>query len=368
MKRGFVYMIILILYISTHISTTIALNNEDINNEDINNKETIVFDNSTGFFGMENEGPLGLSTLRDELEFKGYNVKDNIEMGLNADTITKDLINEAHILILINSDRRFKREEIALIKDFVANGGKLLLVTDTPESLTNMNKLARRFGAEFLDYYLGDEVKIESGMGEIYLISPIPISLEKEPEVLLQTDFIEAKEWPSVWERPGKKVKKANFVVFAGIRYGEGSVAFLGDKDILLNKNIKKGNNLNFTLSIFDWFEHKETDDTIVYSTDKLEFFVKKGETSTAIFAIKNRGDVEQVLKFEVPSYLKDTVFVQVDGNGLKIKPGETKVIRVKINWRKNASSVTGFIVVKREFGLYRTADYIKVEMIQGEI
>jgi len=211
MKSSFVYIIILGLCIFGHVSTSIA------------HKGTVIFDTSTSFFGMENEGPLGLSTLRDELEFKGYNVKDNIEMR------------------------------------FVANGGKLLLVTDTPESLTNMNKLARRFGAEFLDYYLGDEVKIKSGMGEIYLISPIPISLEKEPEVLLQTDFIEAKEWPSVWEKPGKKVKKANFVVFAGIRYGEGSVAFLGDKDILLNKNIKKGNNLNFALSIFDWFEHKET-------------------------------------------------------------------------------------------------------------
>jgi len=354
MKRNFVYMIILILYISTHISPTIALNNEDINNE-----ETIVFDNSTGFFGMENEGPLGLSTLRDELEFKGYNVKDNIEMRVSADAITKTLIKRAHILILINPDRWFKREEIALIKDFVVKGGKLLLIADTPESLTNMNKLARRFGAEFLGYYLGDEVKIESGMGEIYLISPIPISLEEEPDILLVTDFIEAKEWPSVWERPGKKVKKANFTVFAGIRYGKGSVAFLGDKDIFLNKNIKKGNNLDFALSIFDWFEHKGS--VITYYPNHLKLIVTAGKKQYFALIIQNKGDVNELLNFKVAPYLKD--IVSIEPNNIEIQPKEKMMVRVKVRWTKALNHITDFIIVER--GLYqpRHKDYIKLEI-----
>lgn len=357
MREGIILIIaILTLCIYTCVSADIA------------NKGTVIFDSSTGFFGTEDESSVGLGTLRDELEFGGYGVRDNMEMRVRADIITKGLIERAHILILINPNRRFEREEIALIKDFVAEGGKLLLITDTPESLINMNKLSKRFGAEFLDYYLGDEIKIESSIGEIYLSSPIPLSLEEKPEVLLQTDFIEARKWQTLWERPEKEVKKANFTVFAGIRYGKGSVAFLGDKDILLNKNIEKGNNLDFALSIFDWFEHEKPDNTIVYSTDKLEFFVKKGKTSTAILAIKNKGDIKQTLKFEVPFYLKGIVSVEANGNDIKIKPGETKVIKVKVNWTGDSSSITGFIVVEREIGFYRPADYIELEIIQGEI
>lgn len=341
---------------------------------DITYKGTIIFDTSTGFFGIGDESPVGLSCLRDELEYEGYNLSES-PVGLNrlkelkkVNTVTQDLINKIPTLVLINPNRGFEREKISLIKDFVVEGGKLLLISDIPESLINMNKLSKRFGAEFLSYYLGDEIKIEASSGEVYFISPIPLTLEEEPEVLLKTDFIEAKEWKTLWERPEKEVRKANFTVFAGIRYGKGSVALLGDKDILLNKNIKKGNNLDFALSIFDWFEHKKPDDTIAYSTDKLNFFVKKGKTSTAILAIKNKGDVEQTLKFEVPFYLKGIVSVGVNGDGIKIKPGETKVMAVKVNWAEDSSSVTGFIVVEREFGFYRTADYIKLEMVQGEI
>jgi len=212
-------MIILILYISTHISTTIALNNEDINNE-----ETIVFDNSTGFFGMENEGPLGLSTLRDELEFKGYNVNDNIEMRLSADTITKDLINEAHILILINSDRRFEREEIALIKDFVVKGGKLLLIADTPESLTNINRISRRFGAEFLGYYLGDEVSSVSLCSNQSNILKAKLRFFPFLMFLFKRMSLSPRNatLPSPYLIPAKTIKFAFFTFFPGLSHTLG--------------------------------------------------------------------------------------------------------------------------------------------------
>ena len=347
MKSSFVYIIILGLCIFGHVSTSIA------------HKGTVIFDTSTSFFGIEDESSLGLSTLADELEFAGYNVKDNIEIRVSADTITKALINRAHILILINSDRRFEREEIVLIKDFVVKGGKLLLIADTPESLTNINRISRRFGAEFLGYYLGDEVKIESGMGEIYLISPIPISLEEEPDILLVTDFIEAKEWPSVWERPGEKVKKANFTVFAGIRYGKGSVAFLGDKDIFLNKNIKKGNNLDFALSIFDWFEHKGS--VITYYPNHLKLIVTAGKKQYFALIIQNKGDVNELLNFKVAPYLKD--IVSIEPNNIEIQPKEKMMVRVKVRWTKALNHITDFIIVERGLHQPRHKDYIKLEI-----
>ena len=347
MKKGFV-SIISILFIFIYIDTAIALN-----------KGTIVFDTSTRFFGIEDESPLGLSTLADELQFTGYNVVDNIKLRINADIITKVLLKRTRILVLINPTRWFEREEIELIKNFVVKGGKLLLVADTPESLININRISKMFGAEFLGYYLGDKVKIESNIGKICLISPIPISLEEEPDILLETDFIEAKEWFSVWEKPGKKIKKGNFTVFAGIRYGKGSVAFLGDKDIFLNKNIKKEKNLDFVLSIFDWFEHKGP--VIIYKPASIKLIVSSKKESYFTLIVQNRGDVNEGLIFTIPPYLKN--LISIEPNNIKIRPKEKKVVRIKVRWTKTINHITDFITVERWPYRLRHKDYIKLEV-----
>ena len=326
---------------------------------------TIIFDNSVGFFGIEDDGSVGLSTLRWELESEGFEVIDNLEMLVNADTITKTLLNRTDVLIIVNPKRCLDWEEMDLIKDFVEGGGKLLLISDTPESSANMNAFSSRFGVEFLNYYLGDEIVIDSNIGELFFISPVPLSLEKGPEVSIQTNFTEAKAWHSVWEMPGRKIEEENFTVFAGIRYGNGSIAFLGDKDILLNANIMQGDNLDFIMSIFTWFEHEKPDDAIVYSSDKLDFYVTKGKASTLGLRIENSGDVNQSLKFVLPPYLDD--IVSVDPERIKIQPEEIEIVRTKANWSDDYSYIGDFIVVERDFDYYKTNDYIKLEVNWSE-
>jgi hypothetical protein len=300
---------------------------------------TIIFDNSVGFFGIDDDSSVGLSTLRWELESEGFEVTDNLEMEVKADTISERLLTRADFLIIVNPNRCLDWEETDLIRDFVEGGGKLLLISDTPESSEKMNAFSSRFGVEFLDYYLGDEIKINSNIGELFFISPVPLALEEEPEVSIQTDFTEAKAWHSVWERPGRKIEEGNFTVFAGIRYGNGSIAFLGDKDILLNEYIMQGDNLDFIMSIFTWFEHEKPDDAIVYSLDKLDFYVTKGKTSILGLRIENRGDVNQSLKFVLPPYLDD--IVSVDPEQIKIQPEGIEIVRARANWGDDYSYIS---------------------------
>ena len=326
---------------------------------------TIIFDNSVGFFGIDDDSSVGLSTLSWELESVGFEVSDNLEMQEKADTISEKLLNRSDVLIIVNPNRYLGWVETDLIRDFVEGGGKLLLISDTPESSEKMNAFSRRFGVEFLDYYLGDEIEINSSISELFFISPVPLALEKEPEVSLQTDFTEAKEWHSVWELPEGEIEGGNFTVFAGIRYGTGSIAFLGDKDILLNENIMKCDNLDFIMSIFTWFEHEKPDDAIVYSSDVLDFYVTKGKAITVGLRIENRGDVNQSLKFVLPPYLEDSV--SVDSERIKIQPEEIAIVRTKANWSDDYSYIGDFIVVERDFDYYKTKDYIKLEVNWSE-
>ena len=326
---------------------------------------TIIFDNSVGFFGIDDDRSVGLSTLRWELEFEGFEVSDNLEMQEKADTITKKLLNRTDVLIIVNPKRCLDWEETDLIIDFVEGGGKLLLISDTPESSANMNAFSSRFGVEFLNYYLGDEIEIDSNISELFFISPVPLALEKVPEVAVQTDFTGAKAWHSVWELPVGEIEGGNFTVFAGISYCNGSIAFLGDKDILLNENIMKGDNLDFVMSIFTWFEHEKPTDIIVYSSDKLELFVTKGKTSTTGLRMENRGNVNQSLKFVLPPYLSDVVSVEPDR--IKIQPEEIVLVRIRANWSDDFSNIDDFIVVERDFAYYKTKDYIKLEVNWSE-
>jgi len=326
---------------------------------------TIIFDNSAGFFGIEDDSSVGLSTLRWELESEGFEVTDNLGMQEKADTITERLLSRADVLIIVNPNRYLDWDETDLIRDFVEEGGNLLLISDTPESSAYMNAFSRRFGVEFLNYYLGDEIEIDSNIRELSFISPVPLALEEEPEVTLQTNFTEAKEWHSVWERPVRKIEECNFTVFAGIRYGKGSIAFLGDKDILLNENIMKGDNLDFVMCIFTWFEHEKPVDMIVYSQDKLELFVTVGATSTLGLRIENRGDLNQSLEFVLPDYLKD--LVSIEPERIKIPPEEIARIKISANWSDELSYVADFIVVGRDFDFYKTSDYIKLEVSWSE-
>lgn len=317
---------------------------------------TIVFDNSGGFFGIDEESSVGLSILKEELELKGYEVKDNLEMRVNADMITQDLLERADILVIVNSNRKFKKEEMDVIKRFVGLGGKLFLICDNPHSAGYMNDLSREFEVEFLgNYYLGNYLALDLDFGQVSLFSPIPLDLQKSPDIFLHTEKIEAKWWPSRWEIPREPLKKDDFTFFAGIKYGKGRIAFLGDKDIFLNENIKKGDNLSFVLNIFDWLTFVERNDEITYTPEVLDFTGR----DTASLLIENKGEVDQTLNFMTPSHLD----MDISRRSIHLVPGAKELVTIRLN--RPGYPFSDFIVVKRRYGFRSYKDYIPVKVIK---
>jgi hypothetical protein len=72
-------------------------------------------------FGSKSAGMFG--NLPPLLESMGFSVE-------KADAITPDVLTGARILVMINVDRELPREALAAIRDFVDNGGSLLLLGD----------------------------------------------------------------------------------------------------------------------------------------------------------------------------------------------------------------------------------------------
>lgn len=347
---------------------------------------TVVFDNSCGFFGLEEESSVGLSILKEELEFKDYQVTDNVRMKLNADSVTDSLLRKANILVIINPDRGFLYEERKMIRDWVEKGGKLLLISDDPDSAPNVNSLAQGFGAEFIGtYYLGERLTVtfseeisgsqqntvpygnkvklpkSSYSNQMILFSPIPLELQQESEISLVSPRIEAKDWATQWERPKETIAKDNFTIFAGLSYHKGKVVFLGDKDILLNENIRKASNLQFVLSIFDWLTWEEkmvmVKDQIVYTPEKLTF--RLGNRHLIEMIVINKGEVNQTLHFVTPPYLD----LKVNPTSLYLPVGSKELIRVTIT---NAEYLmSAFLIVEREYNSHLCKDYIPIEVTE---
>jgi hypothetical protein len=347
---------------------------------------TVVFDNSCDFFGLEEESSVGLSILKEELEFKDYKVTDNVRMKLNADSVTDSLLRRANILVLINPGRSFSYEERKMISDWVEKGGKLFLISDNPDSAPNINSLARGFGAEFIGtYYLGEGSTVSlteeisgseqnavpyankgklpksSYSNQIILFSPIPLELHEEPKILLVSPKIEAKDWTTQWEKPEETLAKDSFTIFAGLSYHEGKVAFLGDKDILLNENIRKKGNLQFVSSIFDWLTGEEKTamikDQIVYTPERLTF--RLGRKHLIEMLVENKGEVDQILHFITPPYLNlefnpTNLYLPVDSKGL-----------VRVTMTNAEYLMSAFIIVEREYESYLRRDYIPTEVTE---
>ncbi len=129
----------------------------------------------------------------------------------------------------------------------------------------------------------------------------------------------------------------------------------MGDKDVFLNENIKKGDNLSFVLNIFDWLTFVKRNDELIYSPEVLDFTGK----GTASLLIENKGEVDQTLNFMAPSYLD----MNISKRRIHLVPGAKELVTIKLN--RPGYPFSDFIVVKRRYGFRSYKDYVPVRVIK---
>ncbi|MBS7644764.1 MAG: S49 family peptidase [Candidatus Bathyarchaeia archaeon] len=91
-----------------------------------------------------------LNVLLYELSSRGYSVR-----YLNSSDYLEEMLNGTAAFIVVSPRRPFLDGEVSLIKEYVEDGGKLLLVTDPTRShASNINTLSAEYGIVFAEGYL----------------------------------------------------------------------------------------------------------------------------------------------------------------------------------------------------------------------
>ena len=227
---------------------------------------------------IQDTGPEGLSTFANILNEKGFEIKTI------SDTLLKHL-DTAHMLWIAFPSMRFTGEEVVGIKEFVENGGGLLLIGEWGNLYDNadiLNKLSKEFGITFNADRVTDAAhaftKNVEFMGEVIDKKKVPqfvkisnfrkhpvtegikqivyfagCSLDAPPKKILAwsnpTSFgdLDADRELDVGELKG------TLAVACGTIYEKGKVVCIGDSSLVGNKYLSHGDNKKFMLNVCRW-------------------------------------------------------------------------------------------------------------------
>ena len=194
----------------------------------------VVFDSSTGFFGLGDYGRCGFSEIRDELLYQGYDAQESISLGLDCENITTNETESGDLLCIVNPNRMPSQEEKKLIGDYVSKGKWLLLVCDEKGALDNANSLASMFGMRFVDDGFSGDAVIDVNGTEVIFTDPLKI----------------VEDLGNIDE---SRISKEERTVFLGMAYGLGKVGLLADQSVLLNDYIED-HGPYFASALFRWY------------------------------------------------------------------------------------------------------------------
>ncbi len=218
----------------------------------------IVFDSSTGFFGLDDDSPIGLSTLRDDLEIAGFTVTDTIENNENILSVTDGVLQKARVFAIVNPNRRFETDEINRIKDWVNGGGSLFIAADHPDAITNANTLTSRFGAQFQSIHLGHNKELNVRTATVVAPSPVPIQTEHDSFLAYTLANTTGNYWYTRFKQSDKEHSQTrDWPIIMADNVGKGRVVMLGDADLLVNSQPTEKNSL-FMQGLFFWLSGDE--------------------------------------------------------------------------------------------------------------
>ena len=192
-------------------------------------------------------------------------------------------LDGASTLMVYDADRRFSKEEIDLVREFVRGGGGLFLIGDHTNvfgSASNMNELCEPFGLQFRDDVLFDldedfhqvidaprpANSLWHGMSFIKLRGPTsirPTSLWTRPvyqvghSKSVRAIYSVNNFYPPPHDDP--KMKSGTFCVSAESRYGRGRVVAWADSTIFSNFEIFYPGKYEYLLNTMDWLNHKNS-------------------------------------------------------------------------------------------------------------
>ncbi len=226
----------LVLCIALIISSVV--NPMIIGKEEIKNNIVYLDTSHVEKFNLESHNEKSLTGTILNLMRNGY-------LPLILRDFSKDEIQNSDILIFNAPTKTFSGDEVNIIKQYIYNGGLVILSTGYQEKDASM-PLLREFGLDLYDIPLG----------------PIPYVEEKPEEYQKEPRFVDS--WPIGFEENsdteifyGINISEETYVLMTFTGYGNGGLLFIGDSEFLTDKNIESlddywPGNIQFLKNIID--------------------------------------------------------------------------------------------------------------------
>ncbi|MCU0781396.1 MAG: DUF4350 domain-containing protein [Akkermansiaceae bacterium] len=202
---------------------------------------------------------------------------------LTAGPLTAADLAGASTLVVYDPDRRFSKDQLALIHDFVREGGGLLVIGDHTNvfgGTTHLNELCAPFGFQLRDDVLFDldedfhqmlyppplANSLWHGMGMFKLRGPAsirPTSIWTRPvyhvdhSKSVRAIYSVNNFFPPPHDHP--RMKSGDFCVAATARYGRGRVIAWGDSTVFSNFEIFYPGKYEFLLNAAHWLNHRDS-------------------------------------------------------------------------------------------------------------
>jgi len=245
----------------------------------------------------------GFKSLNDALIKEGFRIKTI------SDSISKGILEKADILVIIDAlaeqnvdhwelptPSPFSEKEMDLIKNWVLDGGSLLLVADHMPFAGASSKLANKFGVNFINGFAIDSLgwDVNKFKREDHSLKEHPITngnnIDEEiseistyfgqgfsttsktliPLMVFQGENVVIYQPRKAWrfnEDTSVIPAKGLFQGLAGV-FGQGRIVILGDSSLmsahLIGKkarriginSVETKDNIQFVLNIFHWLSH----------------------------------------------------------------------------------------------------------------
>jgi parallel beta-helix repeat protein len=236
----------------------------------------ILFDESHGeIFSTASTAKYSYSKLASLLEPKGYEVTT-----LNSTPITSEKLDDCSIFVISAPKKPFDTNEVIAIREFVSNGGSLLLLNEWGGDFrqgSNLNEIAENFGIvfkndlvndptdnfhstpsyalihEFSDHYITKEVN--------EFLYPAGCSLIANNFSIARADDDSYTTLPKIPIQALAEEEPGAITVLAATNFEGGRVVCIGDGDFCGDldidgdgrANIDEYDNKNLTLNIVEW-------------------------------------------------------------------------------------------------------------------
>jgi len=267
----------------------------------------VLFD-ETGPYGkyytIYSVGPYGASSFANLIQENGMEVS-----RLTDPPVTSEKLKGYDVLIAMAPERNYTDSEITAIRDFVKNGGGLLLLGDNWGQEDGgedyaFNGLAKAFGVSyadnlvvadtqhnilFSDYVKVVDVKpspITGNVSEFYYLKGTYIKNTGSSDVLASSD---ADSWADSYTLTEEGFSQNNGVkesgeasgplpVVSAMDYGDGKVIFMGSVGTYVNSWIYRTNGWKLGLNYVNWLADRpvpskyETAGFIPYSVADMEY------------------------------------------------------------------------------------------------